>query len=390
MQGCYPPHEQLLLLCARTQMGKEAIARARQLMAGDLDWEVVWELARRHNVTPLIAHSLHRLDGEGYYPELVEWRVPPSVMDRFTRAYRHNALRQALRAEKLASMLNTLHTAGIPVLVLKGTALAYTIYPDPALRVCGDVDLLVRPDDLPPARAVLSGIGRDFMVELAADHYDFWVGLPGKWSVRPPDWESLWNRAVSAEIAGVPALILPPTDLLLSLGVNFVRRGFAPLKLLVDIAEAVRHYSDAISWDAVQNEARQSGLDRLAWHVFGLARRLLDAPLPSELLAPPADLALTWLEARLLAYHQDHVLSPLPLRSLLTLLNGGPLHRVRALRERLLPPRHWLARAYGLPVDDRWVYLYYLRWPLDLLSRYGASLLALLAYRTRDARTRTR
>lgn len=375
-QGRYPPHEQLLLLCARAQMGEQAGARARQLMEGELDWEAAWQAACRHSVAPLVAHSLRRLDGEA--------QVPPGVMYRFTRAYHHSALHHALRAETLARMLDALHAAAIPVLVLKGTGLAYTVYHDPALRVCGDVDLLVRPDDLSSAQAVLSDMSQDFMVELAADHHDFWVGLPGKWRVHRPDWEGLWNRAVPSEMAGAPALVLAPADLLLCLCSNFVRREFGPLKLLVDVAETVRHYGDAISWDAVQREAQRSRLDRFTWHVFGLARRLLDAPLPAEVLGPPTDLVLTWLEARLLAYHQDHFLSSLRLNPFLHLLASGPLHGVQVLRERLVPPRRWLTRAYGLPTGSRRAWLCYLRRPFYLLHRYGPFLLRLLLHGTRD------
>ena len=43
----------------------------------------------------------------------------------------------------LLRALEVLAAAGIPSRVLKGVALAHTAYPQPELRVFGDVDLLV-------------------------------------------------------------------------------------------------------------------------------------------------------------------------------------------------------------------------------------------------------
>lgn len=54
------------------------------------------------------------------------------------------------------------HGAGhgtIGALVLKGTALAHALYPDPAARRRGDTDLLVRPADVGRARAALRACG---------------------------------------------------------------------------------------------------------------------------------------------------------------------------------------------------------------------------------------
>src|SRR5512143_3479017 len=48
---------------------------------------------------------------------------------------------------------------GVQMLLLKGTALAYTHYPRPHLRPRNDVDLLVRPADLARVGAVLVSAG---------------------------------------------------------------------------------------------------------------------------------------------------------------------------------------------------------------------------------------
>lgn len=66
---------------------------------------------------------------------------------------------ESLRLIDLTSLVARLHEAGIEPLILKGTALAYTLYPAPELRPRVDVDLLVRSDEAPRTRALLEALG---------------------------------------------------------------------------------------------------------------------------------------------------------------------------------------------------------------------------------------
>ena len=59
------------------------------------------------------------------------------MLKRFTMTSHLNAWRQAQRCEPLARMLEALDNAGIPVLVLRGTSLGHTVYPNQAFRVWG-------------------------------------------------------------------------------------------------------------------------------------------------------------------------------------------------------------------------------------------------------------
>jgi hypothetical protein len=65
-------------------------------------------------------------------------------------------LAHALRAERLVvDAARVLEAHGIDHIVLKGVALAHTVYDDPAWRVFGDVDLLVEPQHFTRAANVL-------------------------------------------------------------------------------------------------------------------------------------------------------------------------------------------------------------------------------------------
>lgn len=75
-----------------------------------------------------------------------------SASDSQQGARWHSALRDAARREALSSMmleaetrrvLGVLDALGIEGLLLKGSALAYWAYPEPHLRACGDIDVLL-------------------------------------------------------------------------------------------------------------------------------------------------------------------------------------------------------------------------------------------------------
>lgn len=66
---------------------------------------------------------------------------------------------EALRLADLRGVLAALDARGIRPLILKGTALAYSLYPSPELRPRGDTDLLIERTELPALREVMRACG---------------------------------------------------------------------------------------------------------------------------------------------------------------------------------------------------------------------------------------
>ncbi len=84
---------------------------------------------------------------------------PDEVRARLVEAHLA-ALRSSLAAEAASVVVSDLfRSAGIRHAVLKGCATAQLDYPDPAMRVTGDVDVLIGRDDYAPALATLEGAG---------------------------------------------------------------------------------------------------------------------------------------------------------------------------------------------------------------------------------------
>ncbi len=79
--------------------------------------------------------------------------VPEAVQRVFADAARAEVARLMVRQAEARRVLARLAVAGLPVLMLKGSALAYWAYPEPHLRSCADVDLLFASRDQAAAAA---------------------------------------------------------------------------------------------------------------------------------------------------------------------------------------------------------------------------------------------
>ena len=84
---------------------------------------------------------------------------PELLVERLTRQARAQAMWELRHRDLLAQVLAELDGQGIRSLLMKGTAIAYDLYANPAARSRGDTDLLVAPADLGQCQAVLVRLG---------------------------------------------------------------------------------------------------------------------------------------------------------------------------------------------------------------------------------------
>ena len=121
-------------------------------------WPVEWraeglrdEIQRRlvyHGIAGLLTERRDLLDD---WPEPLLETMRQEAIGRTMWELRHQPL--------VSKVIEDLHNSGIRSAVLKGTALAYTLYASPSQRFRGDTDLLICKSKLASARQVLAGLG---------------------------------------------------------------------------------------------------------------------------------------------------------------------------------------------------------------------------------------
>ena len=202
--------------------------------------------------------------------------VPLPVRDELSALHLGCAVSYAAAQRQLARCLSELGAAGITVIVLKGAAIASTLYPDPSTRLLADLDLLVADDDLSRARECLVGHGvaprpsdhlhespaavpdEAFPVELHAisRHLRWWP------QSEPGD---LLDRTREIRIGDTRPLTLNPVDTWLHLACHGLRHAprYWP-RMAADLARLVRSEAwNEESWGRLLEPARRARRRRL-------------------------------------------------------------------------------------------------------------------------------
>lgn len=248
-----------LVSCLRSLHG----AAACSPRPANLHWEGLLTVAEAENLTPALGFALKAMAWEG---------VPAGVKKHLTRRLAEGSARHLLMSRELGRVLRRFAAEGVAVIPLKGPFLADTLYPHPALRPFSDVDLLIRPEDLLCADALLVSLGcrrvaddHSWSFDIAYDQATLYEGVYGvrvdlHWSVvNDPRYAwnnrqglSVWDRAIPIRVAGEAALGLCPEDLLLYLAVHLaVHHGLAGLLWYWDLALILDRWAGALDWEAV-------------------------------------------------------------------------------------------------------------------------------------------
>lgn len=284
----------------------DALRALGRLLAGappgpGLEWGAVVDLARRYGVSPLLFWRLGKQKSPGVSVPEAAWRA---LRDDYYAA----VAQAALRERELARILTALDQVKVLVLLLKGAALARTVYPDPALRQMGDLDLLIHRDDLELARQTLETLGyvhqpeppqrfnpfnTEFTGEVSFLHTAgghstlvelHWVLLPSDWLWRTItlDRQALWARAVSLQVGDVTALSLAPEDALAHVCLHLAMHGFSHLRGYTDIVQMIE--AGQVNWDVFVERVQQSRIRVACYFPLWWAKQAWSVPVPGEVL----------------------------------------------------------------------------------------------------------
>lgn len=385
---------ELLSRLLRVSGNQVALTELKNL--GPDDWDDLLEQAEQHQVSPLLHRALDDPERRAV--------VPAAAMERLEASYFNTAAGNASLFAQLTGVLEALRAAGAPVIGLKGAHLAEIVYGNLTLRSMGDVDLLVRREDLPRVEQVLTGLGyhpqeirsaRDYSVHrhllpfVRAGAFPIeihrTIDESGQFEI---DVEGLWGRARAARIAGVEALVLSPEDLLLHLCLHTAfQHGFrVPLRQICDLAETVQRYGPELDWRGLVRTAETSGLGKVCYYALAVAESLLGAAIPAETLAA---LQASGGDERMVAVIREYLLihpshrAPGGIKKVVQA--RGARERVKSLFQSVFPSPARLREIYSLAPDSKAVYGYYPVRLWDLLVRRGG-FLAQLASRGSEAR----
>jgi hypothetical protein len=269
-------------------------------LPSDVNIDALRALASFHKVEPLL------------FTYLPEMRSSPEFLA--------HAARGLHLTRDLIALVRRFQSARIQVLPHKGPLLAMAAYRDLALRSFLDLDLLIRPADLPRALVVLEEQGYRPAAALAwippetllrwtgEMHYTSASGtsIDLHWRLTPShypvqlDPEVLWRSQETLTIAGADLPTISAEALVLLLAVHGAKHCWEAIGWLADIAWLLWTHPDS-DWRKVLNLARETNCERPVLLAASLVHEVMKTPIPAELqTAVQADRHVQRLHAHVL------------------------------------------------------------------------------------------
>ncbi|SDP40328.1 nucleotidyltransferase domain-containing protein [Desulforhopalus singaporensis] len=254
----------LLDVCARIDGHNTQHNMLREYCRDFSDWENMVACAEREGMAPLLRKHLEEAGCD--YPSGV--RMTLKVLEN---RHRHCA---RMRIEVLQEVLTLMRQHSLSPIVIKGAALCFTLYPDPALRPMRDIDILFRKEEVDDAQQLLREMGfASSGSPVPPDHYHLpplhkTVGEMkvcfelhrGLYPNCPPyypdvDFDRLYRSAKKITVGDVGAVTFGDEEMLNYLFLHGVRSpiSYENFKLIniADVVGFVEKNCRSLDWDGI-------------------------------------------------------------------------------------------------------------------------------------------
>jgi hypothetical protein len=301
-----------------------------ELIKQEHDWTIFYDLAVLNKIIPMAYYRLLEGGWHGFVPAWLWQKMEAETAAIRNKNQRRNA--EALR------FLEAFDKQQIPVALLKGVALAETVYQNPAYKRMNDIDILIQKKDREAIYEIYRRLDYFFIGERIAGapeksdkvshlappfvsrNYDCVIGT--QWGIKTPlgpytiDYDGIWKRAIPLRFYGIPVHILSPADNLHHLCLHL---GYFKISLrdLMDIYNLLHHTGTAFDWNLFETITKESRSWDPVYFALGLAQHV--RPLPaagaflqhlSPMVTSRTKKALQWKTRSMevfLHLHSDHI-----------------------------------------------------------------------------------
>jgi len=287
--------EQLLLKCSCTQIDDNNRKQIISLIQSGLDWDYLLNLAVRHNLQQLLYWQFH---------QIIVGEVPSDVLRYLRDFFRNNANKNLFYMREIINIVKLLSEKDIDSFPYKGPILAQQVYGNLAMRQFGDLDLLVKKEDVTSIKKILISQGYrpeydlnsvqeqnylNSQRELKFTNETKGISLELHWKFSgiflnlPPNAEKLLLKNLnSVNINGVSIPDIPPENLILILSIHNASHYWSRLSWLVDITTLID--KNEIKWAYILETAKKLSIKHILLINLYLCHILLDLKLNSEVL----------------------------------------------------------------------------------------------------------
>jgi len=335
------------------------------------------QMSKNHGLAPLLYYHLHRID--------LDHQIPQSIMDQLHDIYWSNLARNLLLYDELSRVLKSFEEKEIPVVVVKGLALAELVYKNIALRPMADADLLVQKRSLPEVMKTLFKLGFEilpeekritikYMNELhLLKHQENVKYLPSliiniHWDLTAPirfkgttktDPQQMISRARPAKIAYNNILLMTREDQILWVIYHATfQHPFIGLLQLCDVAELIKLKENELDWQSLLKTSKNERIATATYYFLSSTKKLLGVPIPNWVLKALTPNLLKRSLLNILLIKSDFLIKcpthSVASRYLLQILMlDKMIDTLSLLCKAVFPPPKWLAAYYDRPSSKK-------------------------------------
>lgn len=364
----------LLLLLSRVDPEATVFEKSQALINQTFNWDFFTSFSVKHGTSAIIYKNLSRLKN-----------IPQITIDKFRGIYNNVLRSNILMVSELDRIINGLNKTGIEVISLKGTTASETILGDIGVYPSGDIDILVRVEDLDRAVEFLEAGGyksndvgfdeyRKFFIE-ELSHINLSNGrftVEPHWNLfmryftAPP--EFWWDESIIVSSGSRKYRFLSPEKNILYTSYRVFNKGFIHLRFLVLIAEILRHYKEEMDWDKLLNYARRYKFENVLRVTMKLSYELLGAPVPKKYTDFKKFRAQVLYKAANKMVLRETSAHPLH-KALFAFLRDDLSGAFRVLLRRLFPSMGEIVSRYKLTANSSKAVAYYILNPIMLMMR---------------------
>ena len=260
------------------------------------EWLVLLPHLQTHRIAPLIYWKFAHCPAALHPPEPVASHLRKTFLLGQVRIFRIE--------RQLFEITEAFNRWGIPFLVLRGPALAWSVYPDTAIRPFSDLDLLVDPRNYKKARETLHRLGYKERFKRFEDFKDFdceetFLHVSGsiKYSVVDLHWElhrffgnqrsskfeELYSRSIEIKVNEFIFHTLHPFDALIQASLHMFLTHIRELRLIwvYDVARIARELKTLKDWELLNETSQTQGAQLSLTHSLKLAHLWTGLSLPN-------------------------------------------------------------------------------------------------------------
>ena len=378
----YPKELRLIIRCLKISLSTDS-QHCSSLDISGVNWDKFVKLVR-----------YHRVQGQIYkVVQMYNLNISPDVVAALKTLCKNNGLAALKNTAEVIQLKNQFEQENIPFILFKGITLSQYLYGEPGFRHTGDIDFLIKKEDINRVNELLfrRGYSRIFPGKLLTPkqtevfinshhHFEYFqrskrIRLEAHWDfffnkqMFNPCLTKIFNEAEELTISGTSLAVLPVKKLILYLMVHGSLHGYFRLFWLYDIA-AFYCFEKEIDWKEIYIEAKNLGVERILAQTFNLINILWLVPIPGFMENRSNNFAVDYITGMALKIipageniFDGSSLQRLKKNLYQMLMKKGLAHKFTPLKRQLTSYHDW--KFIELP--DKLFFLYYLLRPFFII-----------------------